>query len=327
MTMLKGMMFALAALLWVTTTAKAADQPPQLTPEEKAAFDRAVALEKSLHRIHGDVPLPDAKARLALGSGYYFLGPADARKVLIDAWGNPPDSADGVLGIIFPDGKSFLDGSWGAVVTYMPTDFVPDTDASTADYDKLLKDMQSGEAEENESRKKDGFPAVHLVGWAQPPTYDAARHDLIWAREIAFAGEDEHTLNYSIRHLGRHGVLSLNMVSAMPDLASIRTAARALAKTAEFDPGSRYSDHEQGDRTADYGLAGLVAAGAGLAVAKKVGVMAVVLAFAKKGVVLIVAAFGAAVAWVRRRFRKKPIAPPAATEPAPPLETATDEPA
>lgn len=313
---------ALGAAVCAATMAHAANQAPQLTPEQKASLDKMVALDKSLHRIHGEVPLPEGKAHLSLGSGYYFLGPSDAKKVLTEGWGNPPGSADGVLGIVFPEGKSFIDSSWGAVVTYVPTNFVPDTDASTADYDKLLKQMQSAEGEENEARQKDGFPAVHLVGWAQKPSYDAAHHDLIWAREITFAGQDEHTLNYDVRHLGRHGVLSLNMVSVMPDLVGVRTAAQELANTAEFDPGSRYGDHQDGDKTAAYGLAGLVAAGAGLAVAKKAGLLAVLLVFAKKGVVLIVAAFGGAMAWLRRRFGKKPAAPVAEPEP---IETDTDE--
>jgi uncharacterized membrane-anchored protein len=318
--MLKTIMAALAAAFCVMGAAYAADAP-QLTPEQKAALQKMFALNKSLHPVHGEVALPDAKARLALGSGYYFLGAEDAKKVLVEGWGNPPGSADGVLGIIFPEGKSFIDSSWGAVVTYVQTDFVPDTDAKTAAYDKLLKEMQSGEDEENEARKKEGFRAVHLVGWAQPPSYDAARHNLIWAREIAFAGEDEHTLNYDVRHLGRRGVLSLNMVSTLPDLAGVRTAAQELAKTAEFDAGSRYADFQQGDKTAGYGLAGLVAAGAGLAVAKKAGFLAVVLVFAKKGIALIVAAGAGVAAWFRKRLGKKPPATPAAAPP----EQDTDE--
>lgn len=302
----KLVMAAVAAVLCMTTPVLAADAPPQLTPEQKAALDKAIALNNSLHPIRGEAPLPDAKARLTLGPRYYFLGPADAKKVLVEGWGNPPGSADGVLGMIFPEGESFIDSAWGAVVTFAPTNFVSDADANTADYSKLLKEMQSGEDEENEARKKEGFPAVHLVGWAQAPSYDAARHDLIWAREIAFAGESERTLNYDVRHLGRYGVLSLNMVSVMPQLASVRNAAQELAKTAEFDAGSRYSDFREGDKTAGYGLAGLVAAGAGLAVAKKVGLLAIVLAFAKKGIALIAVAFAGLAAWFRKLFMKKP---------------------
>ena len=301
--MLRRLLVALAAILACATAALA--EEPQLTPEQKAEIARLEKILASLEPQRGSVLLPKAKARLALGDGYYFLGPADARKVLVDGWGNPPAAADGVLGIIFPAGKTFLDETWGAVVTYEKTFYVSDADARSADYDQLLNDMKSGEAAANEERRKAGYESIHLVGWAQPPTYDPARHDLIWAREIRFGEQTDNTLNYDVRHLGREGVLSLNMISSMSQLAEVRAAAQALAKTAEFEAGSRYADYREGDKKAEFGLAGLVAAGAGVAVAKKLGFLAVLLAFAKKGLVFLVAGAAGLWAWMRRRFGRR----------------------
>lgn len=72
-----------------------------------------------------------------------------------------------------------------------------------------------------------------------------------------------------MRHLGRHGVLSMNVISQMSKLTEVRQVAAHLAKTAEFDTGARYVDYQAGDKKAEYGLAGLVAAGLGVGAAKK----------------------------------------------------------
>lgn len=270
-------------------------------------MERLTKLRDGLKPQTGVIHLPTAKASLNLGKGYYFLSAEDAKKVLVEGWGNPPGSVDGVLGMIFPTGKSFLDDSWGAVVQYHNTFYVSDDDAKTADYDKMMGEMRSGVEEENAQREKDGYEKLNLVGWAQPPTYDAGRHDLIWARDIQFGDQTDHTLNYDVRHLGREGVLSMNMVSQMSRLPDVRQAAVDLARTAEFDKGSRYADYRKGDKVAGYGLAGLVAAGVGLGVAKKAGALAIALVFLKKAGVFIVAGLAAAANWLRGLFRKKDV--------------------
>lgn len=67
----------------------------------------------------------------------------------------------------------------------------------------------------NEERRKQGFPTVRLIGWAEPPSYDQAANKMYWAKELAFSDSVARTLNYSIRILGRRGVLVLNAVAAM----------------------------------------------------------------------------------------------------------------
>lgn len=298
---------ALVAAIGMCATAAWADTPPA----GDAPDPKDVALLHSLHPRSGVVALPAAAAKLDLGAKYDFLDAADAKRVLIEGWGNPPSQADGVLGMIFPHGETFLDKEgWAAVVTYEQTFYVSDKNVQTSDYDKLLNDMKSGEDAENDARKKDGFEPVHLIGWAQPPSYEPATHDLIWARDIRFGDSDVDTLNYDVRHLGRRGVLSLNIVSTMPHLADIRAAAPQVARTAEFDPGARYADHQWLDKSAGYGLVGLVAAGAGLVVAKKVGLVALFALLAKKGVALLAVAGVAIANWFRRLTGRKPVSSP-----------------
>lgn len=293
---------ALSFLLLALSADIAAAQAPPSAEEQ-----RLIQLRDSLKPIHGVVKLSEAKASLNLGESYYFLSASDARRVLTEGWGNPPSVSEGVLGMIFPVGKTFLDETWGAVVRYDGTAYVDDKDAGTADYSELMSNLQASADETNAARQKEGYEPIHVIGWAQPPTYNRARNDLIWAQELQFGAETDHTLNYDVRHLGRHGVLSMNMISTMSHLAEVRDAAVGVGATAEFDTGSRYADHAKGDKEAGYGLAGLVAAGVGLGVAKKAGFLAVAALFLKKGAVLVIGGLAAVAAWFRNLFRKKDI--------------------
>lgn len=265
-----------------------------------------MAIQKQLHPQTGDVRIPEAKAVLHLGDNYYFIPAAEAKRVLTEAWHNPPEQAEGVLGMVFEKGATIYDNIWGAVITYNPTGHVVDKDAANQDYSKVLSDMQSGEAEDNQRRKAAGYPAMNLIGWAQPPSYDQANHSLIWARELALEGEPDHGLNYDVRLLGREGVLSLNMLSSMSMIGNVRTAAQAFGKSVTFEPGAAYADYNSStDKTAEYGLAGLVAGGAAVAVASKLGLFAIILKFAKL-IFIGVVAFGAAVmGFFKKMFGRK----------------------
>lgn len=297
-----------AALLLVPSTAAAAAAPSSsaATPAEQATVARLRRIAESLHPVTGDVRIPQADATLHLGSDYYFLPADEARRIIVDAWGNPPQSARNVLGIVFPAGKTFADDTWGAVITYQAAGYVTDDDAESADYAALLSQLQEGEAEVNAERRQQGYPAQNLVGWAQAPTYDRATHSVVWAQNIRFEGENENGLNYDVRVLGRRGVLSLNMVTGMSRLADTRTAAQSFVRTAAFNAGARYADYQPGtDQAAGYGIATLVAAGLGATVAKKAGLIALILAFGKKIIVVIMALFAGAGAWLRRLFGRK----------------------
>lgn len=284
------------------------------SPAQQAEIAKYVAIAKSLHPQFGDVAVSDAYATLHLGRQYYFLSPEEAKRVLVEAWRNSPESVGNVRGMIFPAGKSFADDTWAAVITYQGDGYVSDSDAKSTDYAAIIKSAQDGEAEENEQRKSEGLDPIHLVGWAQPPTYDPARHALVWARQIHFGNQSDDTLNYDLRTLGRRGVLSMNIVSNMSKIGEVRGAANDLQKIAGFDAGSRYQDYQADtDKKAAYGIAGLVAAGIGVAAAQKLGLFAIALLFLKKAAVLIMAGFAGIAAWFRRLFRRAPKPPAAPT--------------
>ncbi|MCW4463244.1 DUF2167 domain-containing protein [Sphingomonas sp. BT-65] len=273
--------------------------------DEKLPAD-AKAFLRSLHPQSGDVRIAAAKAVLHLGDRYYFLPADEAKRVLIQLWGNPPEVVSDVLGLVMEKGKSPIDDAWGAVITYRDTGYVSDADATAQDYDAVLASMKEGEATENEQRKAAGFPTLSVVGWAQPPSYDATAHSLIWARELASSDSKINSLNYDVRLLGRTGVLSLNMVATMPMLAQVRQAAKTFGQSADFETGARYADYDATtDKVAGYGLAGLVGGGAAVAVAKKVGFLAVLAKFWKLILVGILAFGGAALAMFRKLFGRR----------------------
>jgi uncharacterized membrane-anchored protein len=261
------------------------------------AADPATAFLASLSPQRGSVVLPAAGARLELPESLYFLSAADARRVLEEAWGNPPD--EGVLGMLFPSGFTPLDeAAWGVVVTYVEDGWVDDGDAAGIDYDALLDEMRADTAAANDARAEAGFPTVELVGWAAPPHYDAAGHKLHWAKELKFGGTGENTLNYAIRVLGRRGVLELNFVASMSQLPAITERLPEVLAAATFADGAAYDDFDPDlDTVAGYGIGALVAG----KVAAKFGLFAAAALFLKKFGAIAIAGVAAGIAWLRKR--------------------------
>jgi uncharacterized membrane-anchored protein len=278
---------------------------PDAASSEKAAEEMVAAMQPQSGRI----TLPGAIATLDLPSAFRYLTPADADHLLV-AWGNPPGTES--LGMIVPAGVDPLgaDG-WGVVVTYNKDGHVKDDDADSIDYDKLLKEMQEGTAAANEERKKQGYSGMALAGWAEPPHYDKAAHKLYWAKDFLNTDSGHHGLNYNIRVLGREGVLVLNAVADISQLARIKTEMQQVTAFTNFTDGNRYADFNgKTDKVAEYGLAALVAGG----VAAKLGLfgklIALLLAFKK----IIIVAFAAAGSTIWKFFKRKSKAEPAAAD-------------
>ncbi len=253
---------------------------------------KAKALLDSLQYKTGLVSVTEAKAHLDIKPGFRFLEKQDARKVLEDYWGNPPDES--TLGLIVPeDAPLGTDHSWAVLVTFSDEGYVSDEDANKINYADLLKDMKEGTKESNADRKTAGYPTMELVGWAEQPHYDASGKRLYWAKELAVENIKVNTLNYDIRVLGREGYLSLNAVADMRDLARVNDGMKKILPMAQFDAGNTYADYNPStDKLAAYGLAALVGGG----IATKAGLFAklgVLLLAGKKFIVVILLAIGA----------------------------------
>lgn len=310
--MLKQIVSGLLCLALGTAIAAPADQAAQ---EAAQKLVDVAAMEPQSGRI----TLPGGIATLDLPPAFHYLTPADTDHLLV-AWGNPPGTQS--LGMIIPAGVNPLGvDSWGVVVTYDKDGHVKDDDADGINYDKLLKEMQENTAAANEERKKQGYPGMALAGWAEAPHYDKAAHKLYWAKDLLDTDSGHHGLNYNIRVLGREGVLVLNAVADISQLARVKTEMQQVTAFTNFTDGNRYADFNgKTDKVAEYGLAALVAGG----VAAKLGLfgklIALLLAFKK----IVIVAFAAAGSTIWKFFKRKPKAEPAVADLA---AAGVDEPA
>lgn len=277
----------------IAATAPATSQDSdEQTPEQFLA---------SLSKQHGTIKLPGGIASLDLSKEFYYLSPKDTEKLLTEGWGNPPGFSN--LGMILPSNVSPLAAEgWGVIISYNNDGHISDEDAAKIDYNDLLKQMQAEDEEDNKQRKEQGYGALYLLGWAEQPRYDAQSHKMYWARELKAEGAEESTLNYSIRVLGREGVLELNAVASMADLQTIKREVPKVLAFTNFTEGNRYADYNPStDKLASYGLAALVAGG----IASKAGLFAklgILLLAGKKFVIIGVLAIAA---FVGRPFKKK----------------------
>lgn len=234
-----------------------------------------------------------AKASLKLADdSFAFLDEANSRKFL-ELTGNIPESGNFTLLSVKDD--------WFALFTFDPSGYVKDDEK--VDPDALLKQLKSGDKAANEERKRLNIPQMYTEGWYVPPHYDPETKQLEWG--LKARGEDGHEIsNYTIRILGRTGVMSATLVSNPETLdTDVKTFKTAL-KGFDFNPGEKYSEFKEGDRLAEYGLAALVAGGLAVAASKK-GVWAAIASFAAAAWKFIAIGFVGLLAWIRSRFSKK----------------------
>ena len=289
----------LTGFLAATNFVRAQDDTNQI-----ARLKEAVQLAKNLKYQQGDIDLRGGLAKLSVPKEFNFLGPDDAETVLVKLWGNPPSEVK-PLGLLIPAGMTPLSTNcWVVTIAYSEDGFVKDDDASKINYDELLKKMQAGIAENNKAREEHGYPTITLVGWAAPPHYDAATHKLYWAKQLKFGDEPNDTLNYSIRMLGRKGVLELNAVASVDQFATIDAQTPQILGMVDFKEGSRYADFDpKVDKVAKYGIATLVAGGA-LAAAAKFGLLKGLWIFILAAKKFIIIGFIAVVAFFKKMFKR-----------------------
>jgi uncharacterized membrane-anchored protein len=255
------------------------------------------SVNKSMKYQTGVVKLPNGVAQLNLPAGFKYLNAEQSQYVIHDLWGNP--ARTDVIGMLFPEtGGPYADSNYAFIISYDAMGYVKDEDADKINYDDMLKNMQSSEKEANTERLKQGYPSIHIVGWAQKPYYDKDTKVLHWAKELEFGGEESHTLNYDIRILGRKGILSLNAVAQMSELSLVKRDISKVLNIAEFTEGNKYADFDPKiDEVAAWGIGALVAG----KVLAKAGGFAVIGKFLK----FIILGIGALFAAILKFFKKK----------------------
>jgi uncharacterized membrane-anchored protein len=269
-------------------------------PAEQAAEGEEAAPEVNFNYQTGDIVLPNKVATLHLGEKYRYMPPEEANK-LLQIWGNLPDET--TQGAVVPaDVEPLHEGGWAVFLNYVDEGHIDDSDANEIDYKELLQNMKEGEKEANEQRKAAGYDTLSLVGWAEAPHYDATSKKMYWAKEIAAGSGGEHALNYDVRVLGREGVLSMEAVAPMSQLAQVRRDMEPLIGVAEFNEGFRYAEfNAKTDRMAEYGLGALIAGAAATKLGLFGKLIALLLAFKKVVIAAVIGLF----ALVAKMFGKK----------------------
>lgn len=266
-----------------------------------AYVQEAYRLDSLLDYQYGNIDLADGLASLTLDSTFKYLDPKETKKILEEAWGNPPQET---LGMIFPDSVNpYMYEGWGVIVSYIEDGFVEDDDAADIDYDELMETMKEDAEAENEERKELGYGGYEVVGWAENPYYDSEEKKLFWAKNLSFEGTEENTLNYDIRILGRKGFLQMNAVAGLSQLEMVKRDMRSLLTRVEFSQGNTYSDFDpEVDQVAAYGIGALVAG----KLAAKAGFFKVIGIFLAKFWKIILIGGGAAIAFVKKTFFSGP---------------------
>jgi uncharacterized membrane-anchored protein len=250
--------------------------------------------------------LGDGLAKIEVPEGYLFADKAETKKIM-EMIGNPP--SDQEVGLIAPadDAKT-----WLLIFEYSEVGYVKDDDKDKIDADAILKSVREGTEAANEEREKMGSDPIHIVGWFEKPHYDSKTNNLVWA--IEGKSKEDALVNYDVRLLGRSGYVSATLVTDPKALAADLPHLQALLGGFSFNQGNRYAEWKSGDKVAEYGLAALVAGGAGAA-ALKLGLFAQLGKLLAKGWKLIAVGFAAVASWVKRLLGRKkeeadtPIAP------------------
>jgi uncharacterized membrane-anchored protein len=253
------------------------------------------------------VTLGKDMATLNLPAGYEFYGEAKAKQIM-ESLGNGSDKE---IGFIRPATE---DANFAIVLEFEDTGYVEDKDAGQIDADKILESYKEGTEQANEGRKERGLGELHVTGWEQKPSYDPKQHVVIWSLQ----GEDEKKeqfVNYNTRMLGRHGVLSVNLLCDNAALPTVKPKSQEIVSKIAFSQGKRYEDFQSGDKVSAGGLVALIAGGALLA--KKTGVLAFLavmlkplLLLLKAGGAKLIAVLVAGVVWLGQTLMGRKATPP-----------------
>ena len=231
-------------------------------------------------------------AQISVPKGYRFTGKAGAQK-LLELTQNPSDGNE--LGALIPIVDKDAD-IWFSIFEFQDTGYVRDDEKDKLDSAAMLDSIKKATDQSNKIRAQRGWPAFHVIGWAHAPSYDASTHNLIWALIGASDenGKSQQSVNYSIRLLGRRGIVKADLVLSPDQVTQVFPEFQGLLGEFSFLPGQRYSEWRSGDKVAKYGLTALVVGGAATAAIKS----GLLIKFWK----LIVAAFVALGAFLKRAY-------------------------
>lgn len=229
-------------------------------------------------------------AQVEVPEGFQFVGRPGAGKFM-ELNQNPSDGSE--LGILMHSTDR-----WFVVFEFSDRGYVKDDDRDL-DADAIIASIREGTEAANKLRAERGWPSVNVAGWHQAPFYDAQTNNLTWA--IRGESDSSASINHSTRLLGRRGVMNVDLVASPDEMDSALGEFNAMLDGFSYTPGNRYSEFTRGDKIAEYGLAGLIVGGTGVALAKA----GILQKFWKLIVVGFIALAGAIKQLVATLFRRK----------------------
>ncbi len=207
------------------------------------------------------------RATVAVPEGFRFTG-AKGAQLLLEAMENPTSGSE--LGLLAYESEQ-AGQSWFVVFEFSDSGYVKDEDRDDLDAGALMETMRAGNEHGNELRKQRGWETIELVGWKREPFYDPRTQNLTWAT-LARSASGGESVNWSVRVLGREGVMNIDLVLGPETLDAALPAFEKVIDSFQYVDGQRYAQFTAGDKIAEYGLAALVVGG-GAAIAAKTGLL------------------------------------------------------
>jgi uncharacterized membrane-anchored protein len=277
-------------LAWMTMTSAVAVAADSKDGPDKSKMQKQIALFESIDWQDGPgTGRLGTVAEVKIPAGYRFTGQDGARK-----WAelnqNIPSNAD--MGVLIPKGR----GQGYVVFEYQDSGHVKDDEKSDLDAAAIFESLREGNDQGNVARRQRGWPALELVGWQVPPSYDDATHHLVWALRVRSEGGEN--INYNTKFLGRTGVMSAVLVVDPEKFDAALAPTKQLLTGFQFTNGSKYAEWKPGEKLAEYGLTGLITGGLVVAAAKT-GLLAklgVLIAKFAKVIIIGIVALGAGIA-------------------------------
>lgn len=229
--------------------------PNQAADPGQEIWDKIVALPWVVGPQ--DVPALEG-ATLSLKADYVFLDVPSVREFMTLTQ-NPRDGTEREQ-IFGP-----ADLHWFGIIEFIGDGYIEDKEE--IDADALLEVMRKGTEEANEVRRKNGWAEMTIVGWRRPPYYDPQTNRLEWAID-ANNSDGTSSTNFNTRILGRRGATSAVLVTDPQNFEADLAEFQQTLVGYQFNPGERYSEFQEGDKVAAYGLGALVVGGAAAVSAK-----------------------------------------------------------
>jgi uncharacterized membrane-anchored protein len=237
---------------------------------------------------HAEAPEPDASptpsipwtagpsigdlgtvGQISVPKGYRFTGKAGAQ-TFSELAHNP--ITGGELGVLIPsrtdDANFFF-----VTFTFEDVGYVRDDEKEQLDPDALLASLRNNTEQQNKIHEKRGWKPIHVLGWYKQPYYNDRTHNLTWAILGKSEDDPDQVVNYFTRFLGRHGIMSIDLIISQASAARVISEYDSLLAGFSYEGGEKYTEFREGDKLASYGLTALIAGGVG-AFAVKSGILA-----------------------------------------------------